>query len=665
MKITSRLALDQLTRNRKRTAGTVMAIALSTALITAVMCFAVSSIDMLRSVLGNDFDEYCGVYRAMVFIPAFILTGLITFMSVSVISNIFQASANDRIKELGILKCVGGTSKQIKKNVISEGLWLSITGIPLGLILGVLLGYIGVRTAGAYIDDLVELTRSIVMRRFDLKLDFSVRLYGFVLASLFSLLTVLIASLKPAKQMSRITAVECVSFGNTHKEKAVKISGSRLWKKLWGIEGELGARNISRNKKSFKPAIRALSMSICLLLATFGLASQLRDMEAYMRSEKNRLLVDYTSLRDEGYDPDTGRRRDVILNPIDAKTYNEINDKLNAFGDFEVWGIGGNKDTCFVKADAAQFTDAAKGLEGMVNEMGEMELDMVSLTDDLYRKMCEATDTEYGGNILINTYTYNESGKRKEITPFTEEVKEMTLVTPEGQTSSLEINGFLDRADLDEWLFDYLNRAAVMVIIPQVSARSFDWYCEPGDREEEYIKYAREVMDGYYPVLSDDPYADQGFSVRISREDTMVRAINVMLVLGEVILYGFVILLALIGFAGFISTVTANIRSRSKEFAVLKTVGMTSGSLRKMLYSESVYCTMKAAVKGSILGIFIPWLINLSIRNTFPIRFRLPLYMAVLSIGITFMVVLIITFIEIKKMKGRSLIETIRMDSIR
>ena len=73
-------------------------------------------------------------------------------MAISVISNIFQASANNRVKELGILKCVGGTRKQIKKTVISEGLWLSIAGIPTGLIAGTALGFLGVKIAGMYID---------------------------------------------------------------------------------------------------------------------------------------------------------------------------------------------------------------------------------------------------------------------------------------------------------------------------------------------------------------------------------------------------------------------------------------------------------------------------------------------------------------------------------
>lgn len=665
MSITSRLALNQLKRNKKRTLGSCVAIALSAALITAVLSFATSAVDMFKNALGDIYDKYSSAINLIAIIPALIMTVLIAFMAISVISNIFQASANNRVKELGILKCVGGTRKQIKKTVISEGLWLSIAGIPTGLIAGVALGFLGVKIAGMYIDRIVEITRSIIMRRFDLELVFSVNPYVFILAAVFSFVTVMVSALKPAKQMSRITAVECVSFGNSHKEMIKKANGSKIWKALWGFEGDLGARNISRNKKSFKPAVRALSIGICLLLLTAGLASQFGEMRQLMKSKHNLLVVDYVSIRDEGINSDTGRREDIILHPIDSETYNSINDKLNSFGDFEVYGVGSNNETYYAKADENVFTDEMKQMDDIVSELGDMDFAMVSMTDNIYRRMCEATGTEYGGNILINTYTYNDNGVTKEIVPFTENLKGFDLVTPAGKESYINVNGFLDREDIEDWIFDWANRATVMVITPGASARWFDWYCEPGDQEEEFVSYARSVMEAYYPTLTEDSYSDQGYTTRISREDTMTMALNVMLILIEVIMYGFVILLTLMGFAGFISTITANIRSRSREFAVLKSVGMTSKALQKMLYSETMYCTLKASLIGGGLGILLPWLINLSVRQALPIRFHLPIYVIILSIGITFGVVLIITHIEINRMKGQSLIETIRMDSIR
>ena len=113
MKITSQLALSQIKLNKKRTIASILAISLSTALVTAVMCFATSGNKMLTDFLGPGYGDYGGTYSAMIAVPALLLGLLIAFMSVTVISNIFAASANKRIQEFGILKCVGGTKKQV------------------------------------------------------------------------------------------------------------------------------------------------------------------------------------------------------------------------------------------------------------------------------------------------------------------------------------------------------------------------------------------------------------------------------------------------------------------------------------------------------------------------------------------------------------------------
>lgn len=154
MKITAQLALSQMKVNKKRTIAGIFAIALATSLITTVMCFVTSANKMLTDFLGLDYGEYGGAYSLMLAIPALLLGLLIAAMSITVISNIFSASANKRIQEFGILKCVGATGRQIRASVIYESLWLSLTAIPLGLIAGTILGYISVKFTGHFISDI-------------------------------------------------------------------------------------------------------------------------------------------------------------------------------------------------------------------------------------------------------------------------------------------------------------------------------------------------------------------------------------------------------------------------------------------------------------------------------------------------------------------------------
>lgn len=153
-----------------------------------------------------------------------------------------------------------------------------------------------------------------------------------------------------------------------------------------------------------------------------------------------------------------------------------------------------------------------------------------------------------------------------------------------------------------------------------------------------------------------------GYTVRIARVDTMVKMLNVAIVLAEIVMYGFVILLILMGFTSVISTLSTNIRIRSREFAILKSVGMTSASLRKMIYWESILCILKASLSGISLGIALPFVINLSIRKSFPVLYHIPWGTFVIGMFLLISVVMLITYVEINKLKNKSIIDEIRMD---
>ena len=59
-------------------------------------------------------------------------------------------------------------------------------------------------------------------------------------------------------------------------------------------------------------------------------------------------------------------------------------------------------------------------------------------------------------------------------------------------------------------------------------------------------------MDEYYPILTEDSDVEQGYTVRISRGDTLVMILNIAIVLVEIIMYGFILLIILMGAASVI-----------------------------------------------------------------------------------------------------------------
>ena len=142
----------------------------------------------------------------------------------------------------------------------------------------------------------------------------------------------------------------------------------------------------------------------------------------------------------------------------------------------------------------------------------------------------------------------------------------------------------------------------------------------------------------------------------------MIKVMNIAIILGEIILSGLIILLMIMGFAGVISTLSANVRIRQREFAVLKSVGMTNSALERMVYSESAICVVKGCIHGIIWGIVLPYAINLTVRKVFPVRYEVPLLSLLLGVLVVTSLVVLITWAEIGKMKGQNIVEDIRKD---
>lgn len=660
MKITSQLALSQIKLNKKRTIASILAISLSTALVTAVMCFATSGNKMLTDFLGPGYGDYAGAYSAIIAVPALLLGLLVAFMSVTVISNIFTVSANKRIQEFGILKCVGGTTKQIKASVIYEALWLCLIGIPLGLILGTLIGYIGVRVTGHFVSDINDLSKSIIMRPFSFSLPFCVSAWTYLFAAFFSFLIVLASAKKPAKAVGKLTAIQCVKGLAESKDfNEVEVKDG-LTEKILGCEGAIAYKNIKRNKSGYKATIRALSLGILLLLLTGGLSGQAKEFKEWMNPNSKEMMVDYCSIREIEVHKKTGKKEEKIVAPISAVNYNEIAEKLSEYG-ATVYGIGSDACTYHALMNRDVLTEEMLQAPDIFDENKETKVELVAVDDKLYRKLCDRAGTAYGSNLLINTYAYNDNGRIKTIIPFKEGVTEITMVDAADEKKTFRVGGILDQEDLKEQGFHEMNPYPVRMVVPDIDARFFSWFCMPDD-EEAYTEYARKIMDEYYPILTEDSYVEQGYTVRIARVDTMVKMLNVAIVLAEIVLYGFVILLIFMGFTSVVSTLATNIRIRSREFAILKSVGMTNTSLRKMIYCESIICMIKAFIPGITFGIAIPFVINLSIRKAFPVLYSIPWGILVVGIAALIVIVMLITCLEMNKLKDKSIIDEIRMD---
>lgn len=663
MSITLLLAISQLKRKWSRTISTIAVIALSTALTTVVCNLVTSGNNMLVTLMGEDYASYGNAYLAMLVIPAVIFGLLILVMSVVVISNVFRISTGERLSQFGTLKCVGATGKQIIETVMYEAIFLSIVGIPLGILVGIGFTHIGVMIANSQLEELNSLT-NMMINQFHMSLEVILSWKALALSGVISFFTVLYSARRPARLAGKKTAVMCmkqieitgITMAKDKKEKNSLLRGN--------IEMGLAITNVRRNRRNTKSAITVLAISIVLFICLSGLQDIAGSAEKYVTPHmKQTVIVDYVSNYDERVNPDTGREEVWFSNPIDADTADKIAEELKAYTDKDFLCMGNDYDTYFAmmpKEFISKDMEAALSYEEInLQNVNEFPVEILSVGQELYGEMCKRAGVDKGANLLLNSYTYNYRGTEKRIIPWTNNIKSLNLELADGTPIEIKINGVLTTEEIPEELF-FLNMNMVRIVVPDAPVRGYSWYSSPDDIEA-YIAYAEGVLDKYFPAGEDDEYMECGYSTRVYRVDDYAKVMNITIMIACVFLYSFVIMLGVIGMINVISTMSTSITMRAREFAVLQSIGMTRDELEKMLSIESFLCAGKALLYGFPIGMLMLMVLNFAMIQIMPIGISVPWGAIMLVFLAVFLVIWVTIHVSSRKMKDQNIIETIRM----
>lgn len=666
MNVLGMLALSQIRRKKARTVITVLAVVLSSSLLTAVVNFAASGNTMLKGFLGEDYGAYQGAYTMMLIVPAVVLGMLIAAMSILVISNVFRMSASERVAEFGVLKCAGATREQICKAIMYESFFLSVLAVPPGVALGYVLSFLGIGVANSYMDELNVLVRSMMRQvSFDLSFDFS--LTALLISVVVSVGTVIFSAMIPARKAMKISALECIRSGGEsssvkYRRTKHKIDGKRA------VVYQLARKNAATGDKKMRSAVTALSFSMILFVTMSGLKEIADGISDYISYDYGyTVMADYTSNYENRINPETGRRESHYVQPIDNVLAEKITEELEAYEGGEIFGMGQDYNTYVTVLGEQEITpDLREMLEEQDTEYPpagerpayELEVEIIIIDEAHYREICERAGAEYGDAVLVNDYKYNDRGKEKHIVPLSASASSLRLERADGSTEQVRIGGMLAGEDIPAELM-YPNIRPVRLILPHAEVRGYNWMSSPKD-ENGYMTYAKAVLEKYFPQ-GDLDYGEAGFVCRVFGAQDFAKIMNIAVVLAFFFLYGFVFLLGLIGILNVISTEIFHIRMRAREFAVLQSVGMTSESLRKLLNLESVFCAGRALVTGLPVGMIIVWLMKYCVQRILPIPFRMPWGTIAGVMAASFAVIWVTVRISLHALKGQNLIETIRM----
>ena len=662
MNILFSFACKQLKRKKGRTAVTATAIALSAALLTAVVNFVASGRTMLVNFLGKDYGLYGGAYMMILLVPALFLAALIIAMSVIVISNAFRMSANERVAQFGTLKCVGATKKQIYQTIMYECVLLCTFAIPLGVLSGYLLSFLGIGVVNLYMEELNVLVRS-MMRQVNFALSFVFSSAALFVSIVISLGTALFAAMLPARKAMRISALDCLRNGgetDTSGYKRTRITIDAKGK----VEYQLARKNVSSYRKRMHSAVTAFSISIMLFITLSGLQEIAGGIQDYITMDYGySVIADYAANFKNTINPQTGRRQQECAFPITAEKAEEITAKLREYEDTDIYGDGQDYTTYVALLSEQDLTEEmrqaiANDEEGRSETI--LEVERIILDEKHYGELCAQLGIAKGGTILLNDYQYNDKGTERHIVPLSETVTTLELEKADGSRDTVQIDSVLTLAEIPKQLL-YPNTNPIRLIVPSagMTVRGYNWMASPAD-EEGFMAYAKDVLESYFPQNGLD-YGEAGYTSRVFGAQDFARIMNIAIILAAVFLYAFVFLLGLIGVLNVISTVSFQIKTRARELAVLQSVGMPSESVQKMLTVESILCAGKALVVGLPIGMVIVLLMVRCVKMLFPIPFHMPWAAIIFTICLSFLVMWTTVRISARTLKKQNIIETIRI----
>ena len=563
-------------------------------------------------------------------IVAGIVIGIIIFTSVFCIKNSFDISITEKTKQYGILRSIGATRKQIRKNVFYEASVLGTIGIPLGILSGFLASYVLILISNYYLKDMFSN---------DLKLNFSFSFTAVLVATILGIVTIYFSAFRSAKRASKVSPIVSIRNSADIKIKSKKIKSPKIIKKIFGIGGNISYKNLKRNKKKYRTTVISITVSVLVFIALssfMALAFDVIDNE--LKLEDTNILLSASDFKEDSY-----KKFIETTNLDNIENYTILRQAA-----FKI------KDNLY----SQQYIDWIK-LE--INPESDNYLIIMVLGKEQYNKYIDSLGLKYNNikdKVILSDYstvrTYDQETEKfvnKYMRIYGLSKGDTVNITLDNNTEyELEI-GYIT----EERPFGLKNFDNAMLII---SDELFD-NIATSDTLQIYYKSsnANKLQDDIDEFLKGEDYY-------LSNSEEQVRIMNNLFILIDIFLYGFIIVISLIGITNIFNTITTNMELRRQEFAMLKSIGMTTKEFNKMIRLESLFMGIKSLLVGIPIGIALSYVIYHFLGKEAGIPYKFPLLPIIISIATVFLLIFTIMKYSINKINKQNTIETIRNENI-
>lgn len=638
-----------------------------------------------------------GSFKAL-FTVAAVVALIIILTSVYCIKNSFNISITEKIRQYGMLASVGATRRQIKSSVKTEAAMLGVVGIPVGTMSGILASLI-----------LVKVVNVLSAGWLNVALSFHTSLPALILAVILSIATIYFSATGSARRAAKVTPLEAIRNTKEIKIKSSKLKTPAIIGRIWGIGGVISYKNIKRNNKKYRTTVTSIvicsvtfiviSYFMSMAFSVVGMSYASADYNIGINmSYKKDIHIDIEKLSKlvsgiEGVDDYlVGAGYDFdVREPKYTKEYGEYCRQVydNSEDVSQMFLITVLDDKSYDKyASDAGIKNAAAGAilvnKGTFDVYNENSLKYVKKEMELYKY--KAGDTIECGYNVYDDASSDDNAAESDTESSTDDnnavegdtesgtednsgyVDEETINNGVRKTLDVTIAGVTDKVPIGYKSYSY----ATLLFMNQKGFESLWADGKSNELKQRYVSYsayvvaenADEYQDTFEKETEGNPeYSQISFSV--SNLDKQMRDEKSLFTLLGVFAYGLIVVIALIGITNIINTLSTGMELRSREFATLRSIGMTDKQFVGMVRLESVFISVKALVIGVPLGILISYLLCVMMnRMDDAIIYEPPYKAIILCILVVIMLIYAIMKLSMTKLRHNNIIETIKNENL-
>ncbi len=576
-------------------------------------------------------------------LAAVMLLGIIVFVGYLIIYNMFSISVAQDVQFFGLLRTIGASGRQIRGIVKKQAFRLALIGLPFGLAVGYLVGWlllpytlteINIDTTGIY------------------------RINPFVLtgAVLFSMLTVYISSLRPCRYAAHISAIEAVAYVESDNDVRIKPKKSRRTTLF-----TMAISNLRRGRRKAVLVIVSLSLGMILLNTTYTAVTGF-DLETYlnMYAVADFCVSDYTILN-------TGMPGNQNLNGISEELMREIENRpgledrtyiyarsiMQQIPDEVIERVLQQRtsDTVVASMEDSENTMAQCRMTGaIVYGIDELALRLVTITKGEVDK--ELWET--GKGVIIDDFYYHGTDPESD-SPLYQVGDEIILTDEKGVSHTYQVMaaGSVEGDVSTHFSLDL----GLSVILPMESYREVYGETQPMTAvfniADEHREAAEEWMEDYSANVEKNlDYISYRTYEKEYRESKATYTI-IGSVLG--------VILALIGLLNFINVTVTSLLARQKEMAVLGAAGMTQKQMKRMLAWEGIAYIGAAVFTTATFGTGIGYFIcEMLVGHMWAFRYHFTLLPVMLILPFMMAAAVFVPLAYYRKMNRKSIVERLR-----